>query len=100
MVLNTYDLFGAPSGLPIGTEYILKDPRGILTCWIKVCYNSAGLRDEVYHRMDGPARIHILGSQRWWVTGIEAVTFQHFQEMTGCSDEAIIMFKLKYGDMK
>lgn len=51
------------------------------------------------HRMDGPAVEYGDGSVLWYVDGHAIWTFHTFQYETECSDDLIIMLKLKYGEM-
>lgn len=56
-----------------------------------------------YHRIDGPAFIFNSRKTRvcreWWIYGVKVRSFEEYQELTGCSDEDILLYKLKYGDI-
>lgn len=56
-------------------------------------------QDGVLHRLDGPAIIFSGGAVDWHVLGVDIKTFKHFQQMTNCSDEDILLLKLKWGDI-
>jgi hypothetical protein len=102
-MLKVYEVFTEPHGLPIGEEYIIKGNYAIFKYWAKVCRRSDGEVHTDFHRVDGPARTwskHSTRTPQWWVEGVQAETFQHFQEMTGCSDADIVMYKLQYGPME
>jgi hypothetical protein len=53
----------------------------------------------VTHRIDGPAVIS--GQIVWWaVNGFFTSCYEDYQEATGCSDEDIVAFKLRWGKMQ
>lgn len=56
-----------------------------------------------YHRIDGPAFIFDGGKtrtcQEWWIYGVRVNSFTEYQAVTGCSNEDILLYKLKYGDI-
>lgn len=51
------------------------------------------------HRTDGPAIMYHDGSQSWYIRGIYIESFDHFQQATGCSDQRVVMLKLRWGDI-
>lgn len=60
------------------------------------------LIDGGYHRTDGPAvcGVNIHGPYRWWwVNNVRMTSWSGFQMASDCSDEEIILLKLKYGNM-
>lgn len=64
--------------------------------------NSSGERwyqHGMLHRDDGPAIIFSGGAKDWYIRGKDIRNYMQFQEMTGCSDEEIILLKLKWGDI-
>lgn len=56
-------------------------------------------QDGLLHRVDGPAVIFGGGAMDWFILGVDIVNFEHFQKKTGCSDEEIMLLKLKWGDI-
>lgn len=55
-----------------------------------------------YHRTDGPAvqGVNVNGPyQWWWVNNVRMTRWIHFQTASGCSNEEILLLKLKYGDL-
>lgn len=53
------------------------------------------------HRLDGPAIIVSDGRpDQWWVDGYRMESYREFQNSTGCSDEDIILLKIKWGEMR
>lgn len=50
------------------------------------------------HREDGPALLSPAGNG-WYIHGQHITTFARFQELTGISDEELIILKLKWGAM-
>ena len=48
------------------------------------------------HREDGPAVIWEGSSQRWYIDDMEIKTAIHYQELTGLSDEAMMVLLLKF----
>jgi hypothetical protein len=58
------------------------------------------LQHGEYHRVGGPAVNGIyngIPGGFWWVRGKRMQTWKEYQKATDCSDEEIIVFKLKYG---
>lgn len=53
------------------------------------------------HRLDGPAIESKVSPQHstWWVCGKNIKTYHHFQLITKCSDEEIIILRLKHGEI-
>lgn len=52
------------------------------------------------HRTDGPAVIDALdGEFMWCIRGKYIADYDDFQFLTGCSDEDIVFFKIRYGKM-
>lgn len=52
------------------------------------------------HRVDGPAdNKRSDGTVRWFVQGKQVFSYKAFQRLTNCSDEFIVILKLKYGKM-
>jgi hypothetical protein len=49
------------------------------------------------HRLDGPARIWADGRQAWWVDGRLVKNQEQFKKLSGCSDEFLMILKLRYG---
>lgn len=51
------------------------------------------------HRVGGPAVIDVRGEGEicWAYRGQYVTNYEDYQHLTGCSDEDIVMFKLKYG---
>lgn len=91
--------------------------------WARVA-RADGTRDTVLHRTNGPAIEYDDGSQEWHYRGklhrtdgpavIDAVTgevnwcingeyitcYEDIQFLTRCSDEDIVMFKLRWGEVE
>lgn len=110
--------------LPQEDEYIVIDPIGHIKQWYKVFTSKDGTRQEVLHRLDGPAKIEMDGSEtwfkrgyfhriggpavidafddteEWWIMGIEINSYRKYQRLTKCSDEEILLLKLKWGAIK
>jgi hypothetical protein len=52
------------------------------------------------HREDGPAFFdHLTGQCAWFIHDEQVHTYECFQELTNCSDEDILVFKLKWGEL-
>ena len=49
------------------------------------------------HKVDGPAIILENGEAGWYLENKRMLSYEEFQEKTGCADETIIMFKLRWG---
>lgn len=57
------------------------------------------LYDGEIHREDGPAFFDTAtGEHAWFIHDEQINTFAYFQELTRCSDEDIVAFKLKWGE--
>lgn len=52
------------------------------------------------HRLDGPAVMWDTGLSYWWVRGEEIHSWVQFRVASDCSDEEIIILKLKWGIME
>jgi hypothetical protein len=92
------------NGWPEDDEFIWCEPGRSVKQWMKKAAidrpSEQGNPEVCTHRLDGPAAIW--GPDRdprntWWVNGKQMLSYNRFQEATGCSDEDIIVFKLKYG---
>lgn len=55
----------------------------------------------ILHRIGGPASIDVSngGSADWCYRGKYILCYKDYQFLTKCSDEDIVMFKLKYGEI-
>jgi hypothetical protein len=52
------------------------------------------------HRLDGPAVIDtVSGTIHWYINGNRVNSYDEFQDLTGCSDEDIVAYKLKWGEI-
>lgn len=51
------------------------------------------------HRLDGPAVI-VANRQEWWVNGCSVMSYEELKAYTGCTDEDIICYRLKWGEIK
>lgn len=51
------------------------------------------------HRVDGPAIEHSNGAREWYVYGLWVDTYESFQAASGCSDEDLIVLRLRWGEM-
>lgn len=49
------------------------------------------------HRTDGPATMMSWATE-WWVNGELMVSWDHYQETTGCALEDLVMLRLKWGE--
>lgn len=53
------------------------------------------------HRLDGPALIDIEFKHiSWWIHGKKMRSYTEFQEFSKCSDEDIVFFLLKWGEIQ
>lgn len=97
MNLETYKIrFG---DLPDEEEFTWETAVGY--SWVKKAGKDPVTGREVLwqHRVDGPAIIWNNGCVAWWVDGNRIRTYSEFQALTGCSDEDILLYRLKYGSM-
>lgn len=65
-------------------------------------YNDGGKEwyvNGLYHRIDGPAIDYPTGPQYWFVNGWYKTTFEAFQRASQCTDEQVLLLKIKYGTM-
>lgn len=53
----------------------------------------------VLHCENGPAITWNDGVAAWFVRGIRILSYGELQKMTGCSDEDVILLKIKHGDI-
>lgn len=122
--MKTYHLKDWIDEAPPDIEYIMVDESEGYTAW---CHQKAATTDKAYgpyHREGGPARIWVDGSEEWYIRGKchrrdgPAITntdtgiinwringnyvdsYEELQELTGCSDEDIVAYKLKWGEIK
>lgn len=51
------------------------------------------------HRADGPAAMYQSGLIQWWYEGQHIHSAEHFQKVTGISNEEMLILILKYGDI-
>ena len=52
------------------------------------------------HRIDGPAVIYKDGRVEWYLKNTRIKSAEHFKQVSGCTDEALIMVLLKFGEIK
>lgn len=99
MTLKTYT--ATPDNTwPEDKEFIWWAPKRGFTEWLQHTDQASDAVNAVWaHRVDGPAIIWDSGASYWWVKGKEMHSWNQFQEATGCSDEEIIFYKLKYGEI-
>lgn len=119
--LKIYSVAGLVNRPPAENEYIVIDPISGTKEWYKVFTDRHGARLAAIHRLDGPARLESNGTEswlrrgyyhrtdgpaciyghsgkhEWWIMGQPAETFKDFQKLSKCSDEEIVMLKLKWG---
>lgn len=56
--------------------------------------------DGLLHRLDGPAVVDYIDlGHEWRIRGHQVSSYEEFQLLTCCSDEDIVIFVLKYGEM-
>lgn len=52
------------------------------------------------HRLDGPAIVDYIDiGHEWRIRGCQVSNYKEFQRLSRCSDEDIVIFTLKYGEM-
>lgn len=62
--------------------------------------SRAWLERGMLHRLDGPAVEYPLNDHyTWWIMGRYITSFKEFQQQTKCSDEDILLFMIKYGEL-
>lgn len=127
MIIKTYtsDYINA-NGYPDDKEFIIRDDKERLYQWFKtikprfvgassaVCHRLDGpaiawddgseewIVNDNLHRVDGPAEVmrSVAGNRNsWWIKGQKVNSYHEFQKVTGCSDEDIILLKLKWGEI-
>lgn len=110
--------------IPPDTEYMMVDKSQGYMAWCHSKVTTTGKPQETYHRLGGPARIWTDGSEEWYIRGKchridgPATTntdngiitwringnyvrsYDELQELTGCSDEDIVAYKLKWGEIQ
>lgn len=47
------------------------------------------------HRLDGPATV-MSWATAWWINGELLTSWDHYQKLTNCSSECLVMLKLKW----
>lgn len=121
--LKVYTIGSIIESPPKEDEYIILDPADGSKIWRQVFCDRHGIRHATPHRVGGPARIEANGTEtwlhrgflhrkdgpaitdgfsgdhEWWIMGKEAHTYDDFQRLSGCSDEDILLFIIKYGKM-
>lgn len=121
-VLTNQEFYAMASPRP--REFILKDQMTGIMEWRKFFNTKEGWERSELHRLDGPAKIDKHGSetwynkgylhriggpahinrcndeQEWWIMGQEILNYEMYQKLTRCSDEEILLLKLKWGEIK
>lgn len=56
--------------------------------------------DGFLHRADGPAVIYVNGRvAEWYINGVPIHSYEQYQELTACSNNDILWWKITYGEM-
>lgn len=100
MALRTYTVtHTSEHGWPDDKEFIWDNDRDEVTEWLRNSgrTNKEGEPAMIAHRLDGPAIICHNGFFEWWVNGNKARDWEDFQALSRCSDEELIILKLRWG---
>lgn len=87
----------------MGNSFRVKyqDKNGYINGQVDYITFTAWYHNGHHHREDGPAIIECGSIQGlWYVNGRLIYSYNHLQRMTNCTDDDILMFKLKYGEME
>lgn len=58
-------------------------------------------RDGYLHRVDGPAVIYIDSRvAEWYINGVPIHSYEQYQELTDCSNNDILWWKITYGEIQ
>lgn len=119
--MKVYTTTPAMKWPPEEDEFIIKDTLSGNTEWYKMFTERDGAKHPELHRVDGPARINMDGSetwfkrgylhriggpastdacdggQEWWIMGVEVHNYPKYQKITKCSDGEILILKLRWG---
>ena len=63
--------------------------------------NEYWLKNNQFHRTDGPARIQpVINEVAWYIHGKSYRSNKEYQEATGLTDEEMAIMILKYGNVR
>lgn len=75
-------------------------PNGLFHCVDGPAYQEPGYEEWLvfgkHHRIGGPAVTCRDGSLEWWVNNVKCKSFAQYQELSGLSDEDMLILQLKY----